>query len=532
MLSDAWGQTAPTALLSDAWGQMALLSNVDDLPPPPLPAPDFSRGSPEFQGARHDSADIGSEFQVLQGSPDFQDIQRDSKERTSNTLMQEVTLRWLAMVFIVTVLLLAFQVIAGMCSGSLTLIADSAHSLVDVISYGLNYFVERVKVRSEVGGHGLMESSSLVAKVDFCGGATSTVALLVATGFAVSEAIARLRGETADESEDEFSSIGPVLLAFAVVSTLANVGILATFIRWQAAARSTNIEDLELGPRLRPSNLPEPLPELPEPVSSPPPPSVLRRPPTARPALPGAAHPLPPIPSLRPIVLESAPLVPPPQADMSGTPGALRPSRRSARQLPRRQSPRPSLNLCSDFSSAESGCGSDCSLDGCGAGLCVAPGFSGGPEGTENGEAQTALKPSCRNPRSCASSSCCGTGSADDQRSWYSMLHMLVHPGCTDSAHASEGGDPNLDGQGTQSGGNLNLSAAMLHLVADVVRGITILISAIIIQAGVASDAGKVDAVCALLVAVFIFIGAIAIFQRLANSVSLIICCRGRSGLW
>jgi len=93
----------------------------------------------------------------------------------------------------------------------------------------------------------------------------------------------------------------------------------------------------------------------------------------------------------------------------------------------------------------------------------------------------------------------------------------------TDSSHSSKGSGADVDG-GIPNSSNLNLSAAMLHLIADVVRGITILVSAIVIEAGVARDAGKVDAVCALLVAGFIFVGAAAIFQRLFSSLKDLNC--------
>lgn len=107
---------------------------------------------------------------------------------------------------------------------------------------------------------------------------------------------------------------------------------------------------------------------------------------------------------------------------------------------------------------------------------------------------------------------------------------MLVHPGCTDSSHALPGSSKQVESSG--GNGNLNLSAAMLHLVADVFRGITILITAIIIEAGIVSDAGKVDAICALLVAAFILIGAFAIFQRLASSMKQMRCCASCIKIW
>merc|ERR1740123_526564 len=84
------------------------------------------------------------------------------------------------------------------------------------------------------------------------------------------------------------------------------------------------------------------------------------------------------------------------------------------------------------------------------------------------------------------------------------------HTNCEDRSDAS-GGVGRITPMSEE---NLNVSSAMLHLVADVLRGVTILISAIVIEFFDVSDPGKADAVCALFVAGFILIGAVALFKR------------------
>jgi len=388
--------------------------------------------------------------------------------------------------------MLAFQVIAWWLSGSLTLLADMGHSSIDVITYGLNYFVEWLKVRSVAQGRDKSHSTSLAMKVDIFGGAISVVALLLAECYAVHEAIerlSRLRGghdphehsvphiaalPREDEHihrrlhggghhEDLSPHIGLVLLIFSIVSTLANLGILMTYLRWQAAAKlSVDERDMEM---VSSASFVMPMPPKP---AGPPPPLMetnTSRPLTdsvARSPAPAAANPLP---SIAPLVLVSgdSQSVPP----MPPVPSDAEQRRPSARQLARGR-----------------------------AGRAAAPRF--------------------------------GNEFSSLQRR--SMLHMLVHPGCTDAAHVpqgsmsvlrassfnSQGADLKVSESAPAQENNLNLSAAMLHLVADVVRGFVILITSIIIQAGV--DGGKADAICSLMVAILILIGSAAIFQRLVKA--------------
>lgn len=99
-----------------------------------------------------------------------------------------------------------------------------------------------------------------------------------------------------------------------------------------------------------------------------------------------------------------------------------------------------------------------------------------------------------------------------------SLLHTLVHPGC------QAGCDHHIDersGRGEQCSNNLNVTSAMLHLISDILRGITIFIVAILIEMRVVQNSIKADTVCALLVAGFILIGALALFQKVFSVVCL-----------
>lgn len=224
----------------------------------------------------------------------------------------------------------------------------------------------------------------------------------------------------------------------------------------------------------------------------------------------GVADPPPPTPSQQGRELKIS---------LPAEPCMLQPGSRRPRKALQCRSPRPALSICSDYmskSSLQDGCG--CTQDLC-RGAASKTGdmsFEISVGGAEHEISQVPLKRPRQGSHACTS--CCDSGAAGKQNKLKSALHMLVHPGCTDSSHGFEGDDLTCDSQDT-TGTNLNLSAAMLHLITDIVRGIIILVSAVVIQAGVAYDADKVDAVCAILVAIFIFVGAIAIFQRLAKSV-------------
>jgi Co/Zn/Cd efflux system component len=440
------------------------------------------------------------------------------------------------MVFAVTLALLIFQVAAGLASGSLALLADTAHGLIDVISYGLNYFIERLKVRSEALGEDVSRSAVLSAKVDICGAIVSTVALLAATGWAVWEALARLRDDVGVE-EEKFRNIGFILLVFAVVSTAANIGVLVMYVYWQTSSRLVERIaplDIELAScNVEAEDVPfQPFPGVPPPPS-PAGDSALSGLRFERRRLPvrAAADVLKPVPSLRPIVLDSESSDPPSADEIAAAEeqGFSSPSRRTSRQVDHKQRARPVLNLMGDYAAgslSRRGCSDGCAGASCGERRCAPLDTSGGAAGLAAAQDGREHEPVGAARAGCSHSGC--GGCASDGPLTSSILHMLVHPGCTDSSHALPGKQVESSG----GNGNLNLSAAMLHLVADVFRGITILITAIIIEAGIVSDAGKVDAICALLVAAFILIGAFAIFQRLASSMKQMRCCASCIKIW
>ncbi|CAE8607206.1 unnamed protein product [Polarella glacialis] len=101
------------------------------------------------------------------------------------------------------------------------------------------------------------------------------------------------------------------------------------------------------------------------------------------------------------------------------------------------------------------------------------------------------------------------------------VLHNLVHPGCTGHGGTANGSDGRTAAKEKE---NLNVTSAMLHLVADVLRGVTILVVAILIEVGVITDPGKADAVCALLVAGFVAMGSVELLRR-----ALTLMCRRNS---
>jgi len=435
-----------------------------------------------------------------------------------------VSLSWLALLFWVTLALLVFQVVLGILSGSLALIADSAHSSVDVITYGMNYLVERFKV-SVANGSG-SSSPTTLQKIDSRSGCLSTLVLIAATSFAINEAIERLKEEVRPQGANDhaeagtragFWGIGAALLAFAVVSTLANVAILVVFQRWHAAAAVASHvsrgEDEEEG-RYRPNDS---FREMVNPTDHPlvheielVPAGVPRgggtRPPRrgkAKLAL-GKGYSGLPSPASE---SSTGALVPGIEELPEGVPGG------GATLLPRRGKAK--LALCGSYSGLPSPAGqgdesstgdSSNSLSRCATGCGCGPGGNeaSGPSGDSTG--------------------------ASASRGWSSVLHMLVHPGCT-GHHDGGGSGVSGDSEAIAGGAvgsspglgdgswNLNLSAAMLHLIADVLRGITMFIVAILLELGVLKDAGKADAICALAVAAFIIVGAAALFKQAFTSI-------------
>jgi len=134
---------------------------------------------------------------------------------------------------------------------------------------------------------------------------------------------------------------------------------------------------------------------------------------------------------------------------------------------------------------------------------------------TEAGD-QQASAPAC-------SSSSCGHSPGQSESGRMSLLHNLVHPGCQSCGNHA---DTSSATAGAHDSNNLNVTSAILHLVSDIFRGITIFVVAILIELHVVKSSVKADGVCALLVSGFIIVGALALFQKV-----FIVVCRGGAGL-
>uniref|UniRef100_A0A7S4R703 Cation efflux protein transmembrane domain-containing protein n=1 Tax=Alexandrium monilatum TaxID=311494 RepID=A0A7S4R703_9DINO len=419
-----------------------------------------------------------------------------------------VEFKWLALLFLETLFLLVFQVTAGLLAGSLALLADSGHSCADVVGYAINLFVERQK--NVVGGQ------YDAALIDLLGSGLSTVLLCVATWSASIEAIERLRTGLSPESQAGSSSaLGPALLSFAVVSTGANIGTLALYQLWRAP-----------GSRPKPDMESEPM---------------LLLPPSPSPAVP----PLPPAPAAPdPRGVELQDLGPPglePPGIPGGVPVAPAPQRSRSRGLPNGRSRN---KFCSTFAGSPTGdssprspgsrsCRTGCQDAKCGAHPSSPTdcGGCGSDESSWTALLHRVVHPGCAGSHSRASpqgsgatAACSGCG--NDNASWSALLHRVVHPGCSGSHGSHQAGDAADVGEGALAAGNLNFSSAMLHLMADVLRGIAILVVAVAIEVGCVPDPGKADAICALAVAVFVTLGSVEILRRLGVSLMLKQCWR------
>merc|ERR1719166_148514 len=80
----------------------------------------------------------------------------------------------------------------------------------------------------------------------------------------------------------------------------------------------------------------------------------------------------------------------------------------------------------------------------------------------------------------CADGCYLAGGGEPGKMSWSAAVHMVVHPGC-DGNHGSSLSSDSVAADNPKED-NLNVTSAMLHLVADVLRGIAILVTAILIQ--------------------------------------------------
>ncbi|CAD7942021.1 unnamed protein product, partial [Amoebophrya sp. A120] len=84
---------------------------------------------------------------------------------------------------------------------------------------------------------------------------------------------------------------------------------------------------------------------------------------------------------------------------------------------------------------------------------------------------------------------------------------------------AATGGGHTTTPAGARAGApeetSLNMSAALAHLVADILRGVSVLVSGFIIWTNPAANSVRVDAVCSFFVSLFILAGTLQIGSKL-----------------
>jgi len=293
------------------------------------------------------------------------------------------------------------------------LLADSAHGGADVLSYGLNFFIEWLKLRAARQEEKQEDSANIIKNaakiVDTWGSVASLVTLVIAATFAATEAVERLSTPSGKDSKN----IGPALLVFAIVSTSANMYLVVMYKRWHTkGSRTSEASQSE--------SIAESQPAVVENLEA-------------------------------PDQMLCLPCMPCP-------------------------SPMPSQNAEDQTSDH----------------VAQPPEHPANTEGMGGGMMTT--------------------------------LHMALHPGCACSNHAGAAVEDSMQENPSTpetpsviKAQNLNLIAAMLHLVTDVLRGILVLFVALLILMGGVEDAERTDALCALVVAFLIFAGSIALTVKVVS---------------
>lgn len=488
---------------------------------------------------------------------------------------------WLAFLFWETLALLLFQLALGYSTGSLTLIADSAHSSVDVIAYGLNYAVEVLKSHADVKADSAdgITSVDLADRIDSVGAGVSVTALILATAFVIKEAVGRLFWPEApgeDEHGEDEHGIGPALFAFAVVSTLGNLLALQL---WQVAKNRAAKPSEALGKLAANPDSDERgfmVAQVQDFVGQFLPPTTA----TATPA---------PIPVLTPASdpgdgerhgdETSVPAPPNPESDWT------RPqSRRQQRSSTRRDATHESLPDTASTAAVESPPPELPKAAHLEVELDVEPppprpetgwtrpqsrrhrdattGKGGAREALPDTTSTAAVEPpplelsKAAHPEVELHSEPLPPPAGGGRRTRPLRLNLSAHfkgsgasryctvVGCEDPScglPSSDGGDASEcvdEGCGCaqsgsvaamfhsivhpgcqgHAGGNLNATSALLHLISDVFRGVVIFITSIIISFGAVLNAERADAICALAVSGFVILGAGALFQKLCAS--------------
>jgi Co/Zn/Cd efflux system component len=171
-------------------------------------------------------------------------------------------LGWLAALVATSFLLLILQLAAGFSTGALTLIADSAHTAADTVSYGFNWLVERAKRSAAISQSDKASRASV--RFDAWSAVFSVGILLCTSACASADAFHRLFGNDAksdaeNKGKEDLGLIGHALLGFAIVSTVVNV-LLLVLHRCRLGASSVKDVPLAPPPSLSDAMVPPPPP--------------------------------------------------------------------------------------------------------------------------------------------------------------------------------------------------------------------------------------------------------------------------------
>lgn len=328
------------------------------------------------------------------------------------TMRQHRTLRWFLFLVTSTSVLVLLQVVLGVVAQSLTLLSDVAHGVADVVSYGINYAMERRKSRSRRIEEQSFKSTNenereWEVSADLWGCVLTTVMLVGATVFSLVESLDRLYHA---EEEEDFDEIGSSMLVFAIASTVVNVGSLVIFRFLDWRDRNQTREERA-----------EQVAEIPQPGT---------------------------------------------EAQVEGV----------------------NMMECSPCDSwygvAHLVLHPGCALGSCDTVLTSAPTSTTGPR-------------------------VIGVTLAEE---------AFAHSAASTTTSSEEGTPQTaLDPSFINGGFNLNVDSAMLHLITDVLRSITIVVVAVGIEFKCLKNAGRADAICSLFVSFLILVGACSIWRRMLS---------------
>jgi len=443
-------------------------------------------------------------------------------------LANEANRRWLALLFYETLALLMLQIVLGIVGGSLALVADSGHSAVDVVTYGFNYLIELMKNQTGTAS-GYASVCGLrvkLWKVDAIGSTLSLAALLATIGFVTIKAQHLLHTSEQDmkETQAQYQLRGSVLFYFAAASTLGNVGVLVMYQRWHPqhgslAKKARKERDVDAAGQAADTAGTSEVTGM-----------RLRR---------GKTSFRMEMRYCRDADCQSANC---PDAQANGRapdqgdipmcgvcdsddcdPGnhdyeangkylrrggiAFRAEMGRCRDgdcdpvncpiaQPNVQDPDQGDTLMCGFCDDDDSDQGDVPM----CGVCD-------DDDCDKCNNQDYDDETSHQVQSCTSPGCKIHGQSDSDS--MSFLHTLIHPGCQNcEIHGRHSVESRM---GTY---NLNVASAMLHLMSDIFRGITIFVVAILIKMGVVRNSIKADGVCALVVASFIMLGALALFQK------------------